>query len=479
MIFFVQKNIPNKVQSIIFNTSLFRVVYLITLFFEMFAFLDVIALGIKCIVLVWGGIIFVNKFLIEKAVFEVRYSKLLWSFIAIGVLTSFWNLSKDFPANLIFVYHSIICFFVFYGMYMEKNHVSIENEMLFLLKTFVILSTISAVLSVGVLVFKAQININSYYLGIFRNRLIGVYTNQNLLAFSMVVAIVSSDILRDKYVKKNYKSRSFPIWAAFFCMGICFMSLFLSDSNASFVFIIIYFITKIFYKSLSAYHTITYGHIVREGAFLLVCCITMVAGAFIARNTCQDVINIFVDDIHKIEEPTTDDDPGPAPNPSAVSNYMPGISIGRENYDISSGRIVLFKQGIKLFMVNPILGIGRGNLVSYGDKFIDGGLSFSDLHNSYLTILVSYGILGFTVFFVFSFFLAKSLCKYLFKSVHIPSSSVFSKLFAFLVAYCAYAVFEKGILSEITFMVVIFWLILGYAVSYKEYGKDIYGIYSE
>lgn len=37
-------------------------------------------------------------------------------------------------------------------------------------------------------------------------------------------------------------------------------------------------------------------------------------------------------------------------------------------------------------------------------------------------------------------------------------------------AYCAYSVFEKAILSEITFMVVFFWLILGYAVSYMNNG---------
>ncbi len=270
---------------------------------------------------------------------------------------------------------------------------------------------------------------------------------------------------------------SFSPWFTFGCGGINFLALFLSDSNASFLFIIIYFTTKIFYKSLSAYHSITSIQLFRECSFLVVCCATMIAGSFIARNTCQEVINVFVYDVHRIEEPVSDDNPGPAPSPSALSTYMPDISIGRENYDISSGRITLFSQGIKLFLVNPILGIGRGNLVAYGEKFIDGGLIFSDLHNSYLTILVSYGLLGFIILFIFALFLSKSVCKYLFNSVHVSNSSVFSKLFSALVAYCAYAVFEKGLLSEVTFMVVIFWAILGYTVSYKEYGESHYGVH--
>lgn len=467
----------NILKSIFFNTSIFRIVYLITLFFEMIAFVDVIALGIKCIVLLWGGFIFVNNFLITQKVFKVKYNTIICSFIAVGLITSFWNLSKDLPANLVFVYHSIICFFVFYGIYIERNHQKVEKEMVFLLKTFVVLSTFFSVLSLGVLIFKAQINIGSYYLGIFRNRLIGVYTNQNLLAFSMVVSIVSCDIMRDKYVREHYKSFSFPSWTAVLCMFINFLSLFLSDSNASFVFIIIYFTVRIFYKSLSAYSSVGVKQFVREGVSLIICCATMIAGSFVARNTCQDMISLLLNDVHKIEEPLTDDAPGIAPNQSPVNTYMPDVAIGRENYDISSGRVTLFKQGLKLFLINPVIGIGRGNLVAYGEKYIDGGLIFSELHNAYLTILVSYGVVGFSFFIIFAILVGVSICKYLFRSVYVPSASVFNKLFAILVAYCAYSVFEKAILSEITFMVVFFWLILGYAVSYKEHEEKVYSLY--
>lgn len=468
-----------KAKSFILDTSFFRKVYMVTLFFEMIAFFDVVALAVRCIVLTWASLILSRNFFINKKVFDIKYINLLTGFIISGIFTVFCNLSTDFLANLVFIYHSIVCFVIFYGMSKEKDHDFLEKEMVFLFKVFAALSTFFAILSITVLVFKAQVTIGPYYLGIFRSRLIGVYTNQNLLAFSMVVSIVSCDILKDKYIRKKYKNKSFSPIFSVFCVIVNFLALFLSDSNASFLFIIIYFTAKIFYKSLAAYSNIKPGQLIREGSCLIVCCATMVAGSFVARNTCQNMISLFVDDIHKIEEPITDDGPVQVPNQPAVNKYIPDISIGRENYDVSSGRITLFKQGLELFCINPILGIGRGNLVAYGEKYLDGGLIFSDLHNSYLTILVSYGAVGFFIFFSFGLLLARSVCKYMFRSVHVPGSSVSSKLFSMLVAYCAYSLFEKAILSEITFMVVIFWLVLGYIMSYKEYVEKTYGIYED
>lgn len=466
----------NKISCIVSNTCLFRKVYIITLFFEMVAFLDIIALALKCVILFWGSFIFIKNFIFTKRVFKVKYSFWIWGFIAVGIITSIYNISKDLPANLVFVYHSMICFFIFYGMYTEEKHDKIEKEMVFLLKAFAILSTVFSMISLILLVVKAQVNIGPYHLGIFRNRLIGVYTNQNLLAFSMVVSIISLDILRDDFITDKYKNSRLPNWFMILSAFINFLSLFLSDSNASFIFIIIYFTVRIFYKSLSKYSSIGIRQFIREGASLLVCCATIISGSFIARRTCQDMINALLNDVHNIENTVTDDNPGFVPNPSPLSNYMTDTVIGRENYDVSSGRLTLFKQGVELFKHSPAFGIGRGNLVAYGNKYIDGGLIFSDLHNSYLTILVSYGIVGFAFFLIFAVLVALSICKYIIRSSYIPSSEVFSKLFSGLIAYCAYGIFEKAILSEITFMVVFFWLILGYAVSYKEYEEKIYDL---
>ena len=461
-----EKNIKDR----IFDTSLFRLVYVVTLSFEMIAFADIIALPIRCIVLTWGIGVFIYNFVCSPRAFRIKYKWLMWLFVFIGLVTSIVNMSYDFAANLVFIYHTIVCFFIFYGMYTERSHLRLEKEMVWIFTYLISFATFFGLVALIIVMFSAQINISGYYLGIFRNRLIGVYTNSNLLAFSMVVSIVSCDILNTKYLRIKFKNKIIPSGVLFFCVGINVLCLFLSDSNASFVFMVVYFTVRIFYKNFSSYNIFNTVNLIKGSVLLVFCCIVMMSASFILRSKCQDFLAILISDVHKSEEIVPDNIPEITSSQPAVENYMHDIKIGRENYDVSSGRITLMKQGFKLLRVNPVIGIGRGNLVAYGEKYIDGGLIFSDLHNSYMTILVSYGVLGLTLFLMLGILAASEMCTYLFKEKYRKDAGVYSKLFSIIVAYCAYSMFEKGMLSEITFMVVFFWLVLGYATSYMDNG---------
>ena len=118
-----------KVLNAVLDSRLFRIVYLITLSLEMIAFCDKFAIILRCGVLVWGAFILVFRFIVSKRAFKVKYKWLLWSFVAVQVLTSVWNMSRDFLPNMVFAYHSMVCFFIFYGMSQEKSHEEIEKEM--------------------------------------------------------------------------------------------------------------------------------------------------------------------------------------------------------------------------------------------------------------------------------------------------------------------------------------------------------------
>lgn len=468
----------SKRLNFIFDVGLFRIVYLITLSFETIAFCDKIAIIFRCVVLAWGAIILVFKFIIEPRAFNVKYKWLMWSFILVGIFTSFWNLSGDFPENMVFVYHTMICFFIFYAMNEEKSHDGVEREMLFLFKYFIIFSTLTSFAGILVALFGSQINIGNYFLGILRNRLIGIHTNSNLLAFCNIVSIFSIDVLNDGYLRWKYKNRCLgKTFLAVSCL-INYVSLFLSDSNASFLFVVVYFTVRIFYSNFISYNDFKISKFIRGNVLMLVCSTLMISGSFLLRDMCQEVMGRAISDIHKFEEPITDDEHQDIIVDTETTEELEKsmiddeqVVIGRENYDVSSGRITLLHQGLQLFKVNPIIGIGRGNLVGYGEKYLENGLIFSDLHNSYLTILVSYGIVGFLIFGVFSLVTAKDMSKHLIGVPHGRDSMVYSKLFSAVVAYCAYSLFEKAILSEITFMVVFFWLIVGYTMSYVSNGQ--------
>ena len=56
---------------------------------------------------------------------------------------------------------------------------------------FVYFGLFGAVASIGILFWQGESVVLGYHLGIYCNRLIGVYTNSNILAFSMFSAVVA------------------------------------------------------------------------------------------------------------------------------------------------------------------------------------------------------------------------------------------------------------------------------------------------
>jgi hypothetical protein len=308
------------------------------------------------------------------------------------------------------------------------------------------------------LFFEVSVEKHSYALGILSNRFVGICTNSNLAGFLAVISLVGSEII---YKKSSKIFKKIIIISAIFSI----LTLFLSDSNASFVFLTVYLVARIFCENFLKYSSISSARILRETLFLFVCVILMISSSVILRIASQQSISFL---INYKSDPTKKNvleiDTEALSEDFKVLAPTKNTKIGRNNHDVSSGRITLFKQGLELFKVSPLIGIGRGNLVKYGQIHLDGGLIFSDLHNSYLTILVSYGSIGFLFFLFFCILIILKLFRKLAISKYNNDSEIFIKLFSAITAYLAYATFEKGILSEITFMSVYFWLILGYAV---------------
>ena len=226
---------------------------------------------------------------------------------------------------------------------------------------------------------------------------------------------------------------------------------------------------------------------IKSMVFIIGFCVVSMSVSFALRDACQRFIGEAMSETSRqeiLQEETNET--GSSIKESGITIVVPtpekakGSSeekkeeqfhIGREHYEVSSGRITLLKQGIEIFKHNPIMGIGRANLGLYAKMYLKDGLRHPDLHNGYLTILVCYGIVGFLIFAIFSFLVAVDVCKHMFECVNHNYFGVFTKLFSVLVGYCGYCLFEKAILFDVTFMVGFFWIMLGFTVSYMSVGR--------
>ena len=101
--------------------------------------------------------------------------------------------------------------------------------------------------------------------------------------------------------------------------------------------------------------------------------------------------------------------PGVPEDPTAPSE--PEISWGEQGADtftktddgFGAGRLLIWGEGMRLFVKNPLLGIGTGNSAYYA-RLYDLGFKLQEgaaMHNSFLDLLVDYGVLGFGALMAF------------------------------------------------------------------------------
>ena len=131
-----------------------------------------------------------------------------------------------------------------------------------------------------------------------------------------------------------------------------------------------------------------------------------------------------------------------------------------------------------MFLQNPVLGIGKGNIFEYGNRLFEEGIKFSksygmlapimtDFHNGYITILVCSGVIGFVLIGIFALRFFKHITMHVFRDDSLRES-VLPCMYSFMCAYAIYSCLEVGLLYNINFMVIFFWLILGYISCFLE-----------
>ena len=441
----------------LYNLSLFRIFYVISLVFEVVCFCELISAWVNGIFMLWGFLILIHIIFNKSYKLNIKHKKYAIMFVFLNVFTSLFNFSSNILMNIITSFHNFMCIFLFLGMRSNTSRKDIEKEMIFIMNFFVYFSIIFSLCGF----YSIFLPKNNFHIGICSQRFYGISTNPNLAGFISVISIFCCDILRN--LKDKFKARRLSI---IFCFIVNVITLFLTDSNASFVFIVSYLGIKIIYSNFSKYENLKDIKFVRESFFIMVCLLLIISSSFLLRAACQRCVSKF---LSKAE----------SSNFSQINNMkninyekteiIDEIEIGRGNHEISSGRIQLFKQGVILSKIHPLIGLGRENLPYYGKMYLRGGLAFpskhQDLHNIYISLITSYGILGFLSFSIFVIKNLKEITLKIFTERHTENSKLLSKFLAIIIAYFVYGTFEIGIMSGMFLSDILIWLFFGYALS--------------
>lgn len=456
-----------KLIGLLSDSSLFRKCYIVCLFFTMISYVSIGAYTLLTFLVIWGVVLTFKNAIKNKAMVRMRYALWLFAFLTVAIISVMLHFGSGLFFNIALLFHYSICFFIFYGMHTEKGF-DMKKEVFFFARFFVYATSIIGIVGFLFLCFGIYFEFGGFKFIIFDNRFTGLYANPNYLGFASGVTLVFIHML----TKKDFVSAFLPkrvrkrILIPAICINV--MSLFLCDSNTSLVFICSYviFICVVgLFKKSPVRHTRKQVTLkIFSNLFVIAVTFALLVGL---RIFAQSISSLIVNATSSVVPPNV-----------GIFQSVDQITFTHKNTSLDSGRVKLLRQGLDVFTNNPFFGIGRGNLYEYGKKYLSSGFAFSnnsvkalapfstDLHNGYLTILVSHGIIGFSIFAIFGIKFAKHFIHGVFTDPRAINNDILPSIFAFLCAYLLLAFAEKALLCDISFMVVIFWLFMGYASCY-------------
>lgn len=445
-------------KALLKDNSKFRASYIIVLFFCNVSFIQIPAYVCLVALFCWGTYLVYYNIRYRRCFERLRFGLWIIAFLAVNFITILINLSSNLFYNLIMFLHICICFFIFYGVHTEEFNFKTE---LYKVCKFIIYAT-SILGIIGFIFMMCGVKFEVLWIKfiIYENRFTGVFINPNILGFISVVSIVCCHIItRQDFLAQSGQKHISGIMLTI-CLCVDMVSLLLCDSNASFVLFVCYIVVILVFNLFSMSVKTPKKQILMKILAASLACVYIVSAAFFTRSICQQAFSQMLS-------------PKPISTTTAetiATESTETVTFTHLNSNLDSGRIKLIKESVKLFRLSPLFGISNGNIILYSQKYLDGTLSLSyhnnDLHNGYLTILVSTGIVGFCIFAIFGLRLAKHIASNLFRRQNAHSQDILPCLFAFCCAYLVYALFEKALLYDISFMVMWFWYMIGAASVY-------------
>lgn len=466
----------SRVKAILKDTSLFRRSYILTLLCCRIIFVQIPAYVIMALMFVWGlGLVLYNERRF-KTFYKMRFGLWVAGFLGVMLLSMLICFSITLPVSFLYFLNALICFFVFYGLHTEPDF-DFREELGFIAKAVVYIVTIGNLLGLFCLLFGIRSLFEIDLFGIlqleipftvFENRFTGFFTNPNQLGFLSAVALFCLHLL-SKQSLRDVTGKISNIWVVLGVIANSF-GILLSDSNATFVLVLAYFIVYLAYLFFSEKKGLSVLTTILRVASVIVISVVLVFSSMMFRtifNTGFSAVtaqtNSMVDYIFRDGNILDEFEENPAQKEEI-------ITFEHENKNIDSGRFKLWNECFELLKLSPVTGVGFGNIVYYSQIYLSGAFKYdmhhNDPHNGLLTILVSTGVLGFLMFAVFGFRFGKHCMQHLFLKGGEYKEEMFPCMFSFLAAYLVYSLFDVTLLYGISFTVMFFWLIMGYTSTY-------------
>lgn len=461
------------------NPANFRLVLFVILYCDIrYLFYPVYMLVIGAMSL-WSLGLMVYEMGVKRRIMRVKFRRIIFVFLVSATLSVLIHWRDNLPQNLLNLHWIAVCFFLLYGIHAEKSNIKVRREMKRLFDVLIFMTNVTMVAGLILFaIFPKGFELMNFGFVIIEGRFVGIIPNANVTAFYSAVSIILSAIMLRIRRADHTTSRKWQIWYLI-GMALNCVTLVLTDSNATMVFMMVFLSFLFFYELFKEFSLKKLPTLLFRLAAVLLACVLVVTILLATRGGVQNAISFILmprnsgvvisTDLNATDDNINLDRTELSPKPSNAKKIL-----GHQNTNIDSGRFVLWRQALGLIEQFPLMGIGKENIASYGVEYLGGirytdlgGNKYVDFHNGLLTITASFGIVGLSLFLVMMLTIAKAMLRSMFrhKIRSRRDGNVLVLIVAFCAGYCVYSMFEVALFADCTYRVCIFWLLVGYGMS--------------
>lgn len=460
---FVDMNRKKKKWSDLFtNLFYYKAVWIVVGFLTVFPFVRIHIEGYIKITLVWGAICFFVIFVKKEFEFRRIDNILLFLFCLSYGITILSNREGHFFEEVSLLAYTVVFLFLFTRCDRNKTREQICKEILSLFKIVVILTFIYSCIMLVIFLFSIQGELKigdtaTYPYGIWEGRLWG-FCNPNNGGTLNYISIIFSFLIF-LWDKKKCKFLISNIILQFCCFSLT-QSRGAMLALCTFVAGYIFFLKKNIY-SYSGKKGIAYKILV-----VLISVVLLYDIYDFTLSALERVRNIPYHILSMTEGNSIDEMEG---REEELKRKVDRSNVAGE----TSGRTELWKIGIKTYLRKPVFGIGHRSI----DDVLNKELSLEqyknsaggELHNIYITILVSSGCIGAILIFTFWGLLLWRCLRYLCSK----NTDLFGKhLMLLLPTWFVGDLVESRIMLSTCFLSILFWIVTGYILYYLRIEEE-------
>lgn len=381
-------------------------------------------------------------------------------FVLSFVISALLNINYGITENIKGAVWMVFQFFLIYAYDITESREKTKTELKIFSHIFLAYTSLMAL--IGFILLFSNYNYYGIYkgktiiIGFIWNRLWGLYSDPNYGAVFGVISFALC-IYYLIHSKKRMKKSLYIIMALFQVAYISF-----SDSRTALVAFMITFGIISFLFLIRWQKKYLRKKVINVFTALFLSLIAFIAPYFFTRTIAVAGSNVL-QSIHGnnySEIPIDEDLP-----------FNENLNIGRNdsdiNNDISNRRFAIWNSAIEIFLTKPLVGVSFRNIVNYAENVLpktyivnNDFTSFASMHNVFIDILVSQGIIGILFFMLFVVVIVFTILKNLFKK---DDKQYFDCLFliSILLPIAISAMFYSEILYINTATSVFFWFALG------------------